>query len=557
MNSRLLPSFAAYPVFPYFAACVAAASAAGGLPALRGFSGAWAWLAAAFVLAEITLSCFRYFGARAAWARNARIFLRAAAVFFACLEYFYFRVDPAPEKVFAPLEASAAGIVLECSRSASGGAYGVIEIRACSAEGVEGRRAWFSVFAPKDSSAQVPDFRAGDEVEIFGTLRCVRENPPRAWGYASNPEREASFSRYLLGRFVYYKISASASGAKVLRRGENRGLGAEAARWAGASLGIFAFGVRADSPSARALRAMVLGDKSSLSPRQKDVFRSAGAMHIFAVSGLHVGMLACGIYFLCALFCVPIRWRIVAALPVLWLYVLAVGAPPSAVRAFLMVCAFWLAFSFSRGSSALNALMLSFLAAFAISPESLFSAGFQLSYAVVAVICALSAGMYSELEKLYINATFDGRRRGLKYRLFAFFAGGLSVSLGASLAALPISAHWFGMFSFSGIIFSPVFVLLAAAAVYAAFAGMLLPPFLAGVLNSAGADAAWLMSSLAGLISGGFPAVARFSAGSGWAVFCVEFCLIWCAACEKINVWLRFCACAFIVAAGMLIIWIF
>ena len=194
---------------------------------------------------------------------------------------------------------------------------------------------------------------------------------------------------------------------------------------------------------------------------------------------------------------------------------------------------------------------------FAVSPESLFSAGFQLSYAVVAAICALSAGMYSELEKLYINATFDGRRSGLKYRLFALFAGGGSVSLGASLAALPISAYWFGMFSFSGILLSPVFVLLATAAVYAAFAGMFLPPFLAGALNSAAAGAAWLMSSLAELISGSFPAVMHFCVKSGWAVFCIEFCLIWCAACEKINVWLRFCACAFIVAAGMLIIWIF
>jgi competence protein ComEC len=67
--------------------------------------------------------------------------------------------------------------------------------------------------------------------------------------------------------------------------------------------------------------------RSSLSVRIRTI------THVLAISGQHVAVLAAVIYFALRAFAVPMSWRILLTLALIWLYILIAGAPPSAIRA--------------------------------------------------------------------------------------------------------------------------------------------------------------------------------------------------------------------------------
>lgn len=83
-------------------------------------------------------------------------------------------------------------------------------------------------------------------------------------------------------------------------------------------------------------RAILLGERRSLSPALKNVFVEAGTIHVFAVSGLHVMVIAKILVVLMMLFFVPQRFAGVLSLFPLWWYIWLIGFPPSSVRAAVM-----------------------------------------------------------------------------------------------------------------------------------------------------------------------------------------------------------------------------
>ena len=131
------------------------------------------------------------------------------------------------------------------------------------------------------------------------------------------------------------------------------------------------------------LLAFVFGNKELLTPRQLKLFKSTGTMHLFAVSGLHIG-----IAYFCALktlniFLTNRLLLIPLCLATNFLYVGIVGYPVSACRAFLMIFIWQLAVLFFRKSNPLSALGWTALIVLIIMPEKMFNIGFQLSFTVV------------------------------------------------------------------------------------------------------------------------------------------------------------------------------
>ncbi|MBN1864764.1 MAG: ComEC/Rec2 family competence protein, partial [Victivallales bacterium] len=109
-------------------------------------------------------------------------------------------------------------------------------------------------------------------------------------------------------------------------------------------------------------------------------FRQSGVMHIFAISGLHVGMLAMTLYLV---FCwVPFRVRHALVPCFLLLYVLSTGMQSSALRAFLMIGIWSFHRSSLRSVSALNAVFLAAVLVLLFNPSSYLGAGFQYSFTV-------------------------------------------------------------------------------------------------------------------------------------------------------------------------------
>jgi ComEC/Rec2-related protein len=139
-------------------------------------------------------------------------------------------------------------------------------------------------------------------------------------------------------------------------------------------------------------RAILLGERAHLPRATRRVFVDAGTMHVFAVSGLHVMIVAGVLRFLLVLAFVPVRLTGLALVPLLWGYVLVIGSPPSALRAAAMASVYFLAPLFWRRSDGIVAWSLTFIVFHILFPGNLLRVGSLLSFAVMlGILLFLSA----------------------------------------------------------------------------------------------------------------------------------------------------------------------
>ena len=143
------------------------------------------------------------------------------------------------------------------------------------------------------------------------------------------------------------------------------------------------------------LNAIILGNKNLMSIEEKDIYRYSGTMHLFAVSGIHVGF----IYLILNLIFTIIfknRFLCQAIITVfLATYLDIVNYPPSAQRAFTMILFWQITKLLNKKNNLVSSLLWSALITIIFDPEQLFSVGYQLSYSVVfAIIIILSSLNY-------------------------------------------------------------------------------------------------------------------------------------------------------------------
>lgn len=217
-------------------------------------------------------------------------------------------------------------------------------------------------------------------------------------------------------------------------------------------------------------RAILLGERQELPRSIRRLFADAGTAHIFAISGLHVTIIARFLVALAQGMMVPRRWVVFAFAPTLWLYVLMIGAPTSAVRAAAMATVYYSAPVFLRRSELLVAWAVTFVSFHLFRPAMLFEVGSLLSFAVTLGIL-LCANWVDDVEL------------GSK-------AKPLTMSLVAWISGAAISACVFGQLSFGGLLANMAVLPLAFySIVYGAIGAVtgLCCPFLAAHLNNASA----------------------------------------------------------------------
>jgi len=134
------------------------------------------------------------------------------------------------------------------------------------------------------------------------------------------------------------------------------------------------------------LNAIILGNKNLMRTTEKDIYRNSGTMHLFAVSGIHVGF----IYLLLnLLFSNILRNKFICQVfitIVLAIYLDVVNYPPSAQRAFTMIVFWQITKLFNKKANLISSLLWSALITVFWDTEQLFSLGYQLSYTVVFAI---------------------------------------------------------------------------------------------------------------------------------------------------------------------------
>jgi competence protein ComEC len=232
--------------------------------------------------------------------------------------------------------------------------------------------------------------------------------------------------------------------------------------------------------------ALLLGRRERVDPVLRDRYARAGMAHLLAISGMHVGLIA-GMLLLVGNLLRRLVWLSRRA-PV-WIaiggivgYLLVIGAPPSAVRAGIMICLALLGLLLQRPFSPYSVVAAAALAILVARPMTLLEPGFQLSFAGVLGILLLREALFTRLPESW---RADGWRR--------YTAETTVVSAAAFIATAPAVVWHFGLISPVGLVSNlaaiPVMGLALAGLVAAAIVAPLFGP--AGSLLALGTEAAF------------------------------------------------------------------
>lgn len=195
--------------------------------------------------------------------------------------------------------------------------------------------------------------------------------------------------------------------------------------------------------------ALVLGYREALTDEVQNAYADTGAIHVLAVSGLHVGIIA-GILGFLMRFIFGRKFRqkrlsIIIVISGLWLFALLTGGSPSVLRAATMFTFVTYGYFLNRTNSIYNNLAVSAFLLLIWNPYLLMAVGFQLSYLAVLGIVYFTP----KLEKLlYIP------NKKLRYPWTL-----TCVAIGAQIGTLPVSLYYFHqfplLFMLSGLIVIP------------------------------------------------------------------------------------------------------
>ena len=279
-------------------------------------------------------------------------------------------------------------------------------------------------------------------------------------------------------------------------------------------------------------RALVLAERDDLPGALRTRFAEAGLAHLLAISGLHVGLIAAAIGLLLRSFAGPSRAAVGAA-AVVAVYVAAIGAPPSAVRASLLLAGWAVARVRGLPARAWDLLGCAAIVALLSDPLVLVEPGFQLSFAGFSGLGAGAAvwrghaeGPVGQSRAAYgpFGRLPRGARRHLKLVGLAMASG-----TGAFVATAPIVAAHFQHLAPASLISHFAGTPLVGGAIGALAMALVLPPPLDTISAAAAATIIRLMMTLADWIAGLPGAHGAIAGPSGftWAAFVLLLAALW------------------------------
>ncbi len=189
-----------------------------------------------------------------------------------------------------------------------------------------------------------------------------------------------------------------------------------------------------DGDNLSVAQALVLGDKTRLSSEDRASFSNAGAMHVLAVSGLHVGIVLFMLQYLFGQFprYVSRKNATLLAILLIWMYAGITGFSPSVLRASFMFSLLALGQISSRRVDGLNTLFFTAFVLILLDPLVIYNIGFQLSYLAMIGILLL----YKRISSIiYI------RNKWLR-KIWE----GTAVGIAAQIMTVPLTLYYFHQF---------------------------------------------------------------------------------------------------------------
>lgn len=314
--------------------------------------------------------------------------------------------------------------------------------------------------------------RAGDRLKIFG--RFARPEPQQNPGEFDFAAHNRADRKLCLLQCNYPDcVSVAAAGSRWNWR-----------RWLDvvrdSASGLLA--QRLDESQSPMASAILVGARERFDRQQTQAFFKTGTIHLFAISGLHVGILAGALFAIARCGLLPRRGALALVMTLTVGYCLLTDARPPVVRATILVVIACLAWMSLRRASLINTLSLAAIVVLIINPADLFRTGVQLSFLAVATLAwfqryLLQSEPDDPLDRLIART----RPRPVKlakavgryiWKLFV-------VSTIIWLVALPLVMYRFHLFSPIAMLLNPLIALPVTLALLSGFgvliAGWILP----------------------------------------------------------------------------------
>ncbi len=279
------------------------------------------------------------------------------------------------------------------------------------------------VYFEKDSSAF--QLKYGDRILINASFSDI-EGP-------KNPE-EFNYKRYLSFHLISKQTYIKSGNWKMIDTNMGNPILRKTSSFRNKLINIYSNNNIKDQELA-VLSALTLGYKDKLDTETKKTYSASGAMHLLAVSGLHIGIIYLILNYLLLLIPKSKNWKIfkVAFLLVaLWFYALMTGLPSSAFRATVMFSLVIIGNALERKPNIYNSLAVSAFILLIINPYSITEVGFQLSYLAVIGIVFFQPK---------ISSLFTA-----KNKIIQWLWDLISVSIAAQIATAPIAMYYFHQF---------------------------------------------------------------------------------------------------------------
>ena len=224
----------------------------------------------------------------------------------------------------------------------------------------------------------------------------------RLAGYLALPEKPRNpgeFDRvqHLRARGLDYVLKVRLEELEIV--GEQRGipLAKMAAALRSHMIGATSLGLESDPEASGLIAAMLFGYRDGVGAELREAFRNTGTLHLFAVSGQNLAVVAGMLLWVLAL-SGAVKWRWAwTTLPAVFLFCLATGMEASAARAFVMTGVLYLGWILGRPMDSANWLGAALLALLIWDPRQVGDVGFQLSFLVVAGLMIFASPIHHKL----------------------------------------------------------------------------------------------------------------------------------------------------------------
>lgn len=365
----------------------------------------------------------------------------------------------------------------------------VLDLRSIAAGGVE-RSASGRLIVRIDQAE--PRLRPGQRIRVEGWLGAIRgPQNPGEFDFRQSMRNRGIEARLTLPRRGNWALLAEADADPL--RGVQRLR--EAA--AGAAMRSLRLGLEERPRELGLLQTLLLGRWSSELAELEDEFRAVGLTHILSISGAHLAILMM-IVWLVARLAIPHPPRAaMVVLAVLLLYLMAVPLRVPIVRAGLMAGLFCIASATGRRTSAMGLLGLACVACLAWRPMDLFTAGFQLSFGIVAAMLQWTRPVAAWL---WPPPVVRVRAPSLGELILRRLVDYVAASLVAFAVAAPVVAYHFQVISPLAVLLSvlslPVVTGVLAVGYLKVLVGLAVP---SGGIVLAG-PLAWLADAMLGLV---------------------------------------------------------